>query len=87
MNEKCPVCLDRVPHQSHPSERFIHMIHRIFMIRKEKSMDNEWLVFPFCKHAICFSCGINIIKHTPGNTNIRCPLCRCHMLHGVKLGP
>ena len=78
MIEKCPVCLN-----------MIYSLPRIFNIHREnKSNDeNKWLVFPYCKHAICFSCGVNIMKHTPGNTNIKCPLCRRHMLHGVMLGP
>lgn len=47
--------------------------------------DRPGLIFPYCKHVICMPCAVNIMYHTPGQTNIRCPLCRKTMFHGLRL--
>ena len=52
-----------------------------------KVKKKQQFMFPYCKHIICIPCGVKIMEHTPGQTNIRCPLCRVRLMYGLILGP
>jgi len=48
-------------------------------------VNNKPLLFPYCKHVICTPCGVRIAEHTFMQMNIRCPMCRRRMWHGLRL--